>query len=85
MPSTPPSSEYTKVTKVSDFIETEPYGGVEQDDFLNGCIEVETLHSPDELSTEVKIQQTKRVIRAPGDDWPKLHRCNERKRRKCRK
>nr|DAF01679.1 MAG TPA: protein of unknown function DUF1424 [Caudoviricetes sp.] len=35
--------------------------------------------------TEVKIQQTKRVIRAPGDDWPKLHRCNERKRRKCRK
>ena len=41
--------EYTKVTKVSDFIETEPYGGVEQDDFLNGCIEVETLHSPDEL------------------------------------
>lgn len=41
--------EYTKVTKVSDFIETKPYGGVEQDDFLNGCIEVETLHSPDEL------------------------------------
>ena len=41
--------EYTKVTKVSDFIETEPYGGVEQDNFLNGCIEVETLHSPDEL------------------------------------
>ncbi|MGN0395448.1 MAG: dihydroneopterin aldolase, partial [Coprococcus sp.] len=40
---------YTKVTKVSDFIETEPYGDVEQDDFLNGCIEVETLRSPDEL------------------------------------
>lgn len=36
--------------------------------------------------TEVKIQQTKRVIRAPGDDLTKLHRCNdERKRRKCRK
>ncbi len=41
--------EYTKVTKVSDFIETKPYGGVEQDDFLNGCIEVETLLSPEEL------------------------------------
>jgi dihydroneopterin aldolase/2-amino-4-hydroxy-6-hydroxymethyldihydropteridine diphosphokinase len=40
---------YTKVTKVSDFIETEPYGGVEQDDFLNGCIEIETLRSPSEL------------------------------------
>lgn len=25
--------KYTKVTRVSDFIETEPYGGVEQDDF----------------------------------------------------
>lgn len=40
---------YTKVTQVSDFIETEPYGGVEQDDFLNGCLEIETLLSPDEL------------------------------------
>ncbi len=41
--------KYTEVTKVSDFIETEPYGGVEQDDFLNGCIEVETLYEPKEL------------------------------------
>ena len=40
---------YTKVTQVSDFIETKPYGGVEQDDFLNGCLEIETLLSPDEL------------------------------------
>jgi dihydroneopterin aldolase/2-amino-4-hydroxy-6-hydroxymethyldihydropteridine diphosphokinase len=40
---------YTKVTKVSDFIETEPYGDVEQDNFLNGCIEIETLHTPLEL------------------------------------
>ncbi len=40
---------YTKVTQVSDFIETKPYGGVEQDDFLNGCVEIETLHTPEEL------------------------------------
>jgi dihydroneopterin aldolase/2-amino-4-hydroxy-6-hydroxymethyldihydropteridine diphosphokinase len=40
---------YTKVTKVSDFIETEPYGEVEQDNFLNGCLEIETLRSPVEL------------------------------------
>lgn len=40
---------YTKITKVSDFIETEPYGGVEQDNFLNGCLEIETLHTPKEL------------------------------------
>lgn len=39
----------TKITKVSDFIETEPYGGVEQDNFLNGCLEIETLHTPLEL------------------------------------
>lgn len=38
--------KYTKVTRVSDFIETEPYGGVEQDDFLNGCLEIETLRTP---------------------------------------
>jgi len=41
--------KYTKVTRVSDFIETEPYGGVEQDDFLNGCLEIETLRTPEEL------------------------------------
>lgn len=41
--------EYTKITKVSDFIETEPYGGVEQENFLNGCIAIETLRTPEEL------------------------------------
>ena len=39
----------TKVTAVSDFIVTEPYGGVEQDDFLNGALEVETLKTAEEL------------------------------------
>lgn len=34
---------------VSDMIETEPYGGVEQDNFLNGCLELETLLTPYEL------------------------------------
>lgn len=34
---------------VSDFIETEPYGFVEQDSFLNGAIGVYTLMSPQEL------------------------------------
>ena len=37
------------VTKVSDYIVTEPYGGVVQDDFLNGCLELETVLSPEEL------------------------------------
>ncbi len=39
----------TKVTAVSDFIVTKPYGDVEQDDFLNGALEIETLKTPEEL------------------------------------
>lgn len=38
-----------KHVRVSDIIETKPYGGVEQDDFLNGVIEIETLLEPEEL------------------------------------
>lgn len=37
------------VTKVSDFITTKPYGGVEQDEFLNGALELRTLLPPEEL------------------------------------
>lgn len=37
------------VEKVSEYLVTEPYGGVEQDDFLNGAIEAETSLSPDAL------------------------------------
>lgn len=32
-----------KVTKVSSYYVTEPYGNVEQDDFLNGCLCLKTL------------------------------------------
>lgn len=38
-----------KAVRVSDIIETKPYGGVEQDNFLNGVIEIETLLGPEEL------------------------------------
>lgn len=37
------------VRRVSDLIVTAPYGGVEQEDFLNGAIEIETLLTPYEL------------------------------------
>ena len=33
----------------ADYIVTEPYGGVEQDDFLNGAVVIETLLTPREL------------------------------------
>ena len=37
------------VKKVSQMIRTKPYGGVEQEDFLNGALEIETLLTPEEL------------------------------------
>ncbi len=43
------------VNKASDFIETEPYGYTEQDNFLNAVIKVETLYSPKMLLD--KLQQ----------------------------
>ena len=52
-------SEY----KVSDIIATKPYGGVEQDDFLNGCMEIETLYFPEQLLHFLQSleQEAKRV------------------------
>lgn len=38
-----------RVERVSSLLETKPYGGVEQQDFLNGIIEISTLLTPKEL------------------------------------
>lgn len=38
-----------RVQKVSSYLVTKPYGGVEQDDFLNACLSLDTLLSPEEL------------------------------------
>ena len=46
--------EGCRVNKVSEYIKTEPYGGVEQDDFLNGALQVDTLLSPKELLSELQ-------------------------------
>lgn len=43
------ADESIRVEKVSTFVNTEPYGPVEQDDFLNGVLEVSTLLTPHEL------------------------------------
>jgi dihydroneopterin aldolase/2-amino-4-hydroxy-6-hydroxymethyldihydropteridine diphosphokinase len=43
------NSKDIQVTKVAKYRTTEPYGGVEQDDFLNSCIEIKTLQTPEEL------------------------------------
>lgn len=44
-------SAHTKIRRVrcAEMITTAPYGGVEQDDFLNSAIELETLLTPHEL------------------------------------
>ncbi len=48
----------TRVIAVSDYIETEPYGPVEQDMFLNGALEIETLMTPHELlETAMQIEK----------------------------
>lgn len=40
------SQPLIREVKVSEFTVTKPYGGVEQEDFLNGAIELETLMPP---------------------------------------
>jgi dihydroneopterin aldolase/2-amino-4-hydroxy-6-hydroxymethyldihydropteridine diphosphokinase len=38
-----------RVLKTSSWLITAPYGMVDQDDFLNGCLQLKTLLSPEEL------------------------------------
>lgn len=42
-------AENCRVDKVSAIIQTKPYGGVEQDEFLNGVLKMRTLLTPWEL------------------------------------
>ena len=54
-------TEGCRVEQVSDFIVTSPYGGVEQDDFLNGVLKMETILTPLErwiVSMRSKKRQT---------------------------
>ena len=41
--------------QTADYLETEPYGGVEQDNFLNSVLKLRTLLSPEELLDELHI------------------------------
>lgn len=40
-----------EVEKISKLLVTKPYGGVEQEDFVNGALEIKTLLTPTELLT----------------------------------
>lgn len=56
--------------KVSDYIITAPVGGVEQDDFLNGAIQADTLMTPHQLldfahEIEQKAHRTREIHWGP--------------------
>ena len=52
------ASDAISVRKVSDWIVTAPYGVLDQPDFLNGAVEVETLYTAHELLHEMqRIEQ----------------------------
>ena len=62
-----------QVTKVSGLLETLPYGGVEQDNFVNGMFEIRTLLTPEELLRELhKIETSEGRERMEGRER-KLH------------
>lgn len=51
-------NENIRLIKNAPYIETEPYGGVEQDSFLNSICSIETLLAPEELLDELhRIEQ----------------------------
>lgn len=56
-----------KELRKSTWIETSPYGGVEQDDFLNGVMEVKTLLSP------VRLLSRLHEIEAAADRKREVH------------
>jgi len=43
------NAQNCRVTRVSGFIVTAPYGNTDQGDFLNACLELETILTPHEL------------------------------------
>lgn len=43
----------TSIIKQSNFLETEPFGLKNQDNFINACLELKTLLSPQEMLTEL--------------------------------
>lgn len=62
--------ENTEVVKSSTILETEPFGYIEQDNFLNACLEVKTLLTPQEflssiLKTELDMGRVREIKWGP--------------------
>lgn len=61
-------SRFFRKLNVSDFFYSTPYGGVEQEDFVNGVLEVETMLEPEELLAFLQ-QEESRAERVRGKHW----------------
>ncbi|MBU5614288.1 2-amino-4-hydroxy-6-hydroxymethyldihydropteridine diphosphokinase [Geomonas azotofigens] len=59
----------TKVTAVSPFYETEPVGGVPQDNFYNAVVRLNTELAPLELLDRLKKLETEVFRRVPSQRW----------------
>jgi len=58
----------SRIVRLSTFIDTKPYGNTEQGDFLNGCLELETLLAPLEL-LELLSRIENKAGRERGERW----------------
>lgn len=61
---------FTRVERVSSLINTKPVGYTEQEDFLNGAVEISTLRSPEELleliqDIEGRLKRERRIHWGP--------------------
>ena len=59
----------TRVTALSPFYETEPVGGVPQDNFYNAAARIATSLSPLELLDQLKRIETEVFHRVPSGHW----------------
>jgi len=63
-------SSFNREVVLSDLIKTKPYGGVEQDDFINGVCSMRTLLGPEELlrllqQIEKELKRTREIHWGP--------------------
>ncbi|MBR4965086.1 MAG: 2-amino-4-hydroxy-6-hydroxymethyldihydropteridine diphosphokinase [Lachnospiraceae bacterium] len=62
------SDRCCEVKKVSKVVESKPYGGVEQENFYNGALELRTLYDPKEL-LELLQGEEKQAGRVKTERW----------------
>lgn len=62
------SDRCCEVKKVSKIVESKPYGGVEQENFYNGALELRTLYDPKELLDMLKAEE-RQAGRVKTEHW----------------